>query len=264
MALHPIVNIAVAATKRAEKIIMGACDKLDRLEIVSKGENDFATEVDKAAEVAIIDTIRHAYPSHGIIAEETGTHSGSDTVWIIDPIDGTRNFMHGFPHFCISIAVQVKGRLEHGVIYDPLRNELFTASRGEGAQLDGRRLRVAARQNLSEALIGTGFPFRNKKLLTTYLKTFEAIFTQCAGVRRTGSAALDLAYVASGRLDGFWEFGLNSWDIAAGVVLIQEAGGLVSDFAGSENFLDSGNIVAGNPRIFKQILQTLASSLPRT
>jgi myo-inositol-1(or 4)-monophosphatase len=259
-----MVNIAVAAAKRAEKIIVGACDKLDRLDRVAKGENDFATEVDKSAEVAIIDTIRHAYPSHGIVAEESGVHAGSDTVWIIDPIDGTRNFMHGFPHFCVSIAVQVKGRLEHGVIYDPLRNELFTASRGEGAQLDGRRLRVAARNNLSEALIGTGFPFRNKGLLPIYLKTFESIFTQCGGVRRTGSAALDLAYVASGRLDGFWEFGLNLWDIAAGIVLIQEAGGLVSDFAGSENFVESGNVVAGNPRIFKQLLQALAQSLPRT
>ena len=166
--------------------------------------------------------------------------------------------MHGFPHFCISIAAQQHGRIEHGVVYDPIKKDLFTASRGRGAQLNGRRIRVANLRSLDQSLIGTGFPFRHKELLDKYLLTFQSIFQQCGGVRRAGSAALDLAYVACGRLDGFWEFGLNIWDIAAGVLLIKEAGGLVGDFEGGENYLTSGNVVAGNPRIFKHLLQTMA------
>ncbi len=260
MALHPIVNIAVNAAQRAERIILKAYDALDTIEVIRKRDSDLVTDVDRAAEEAIISCIRESYPEHGFLAEESGEQSGSEVTWIIDPIDGTTNFIHGFPHFCISIAAQQNGRIEHGVVYDPIKKDLFTASRGRGAQLNGRRIRVANLRSLDQALIGTGFPFRNSAALDKYLPTFQSIFQQCGGIRRAGSAALDLAYVASGRLDGYWEFGLNIWDIAAGSLLITEAGGLVGDFEGGASYLASGNIVAGNPRLFKNLLQTIAKN----
>ena len=255
--MHPTLNIAVRAARSAGNVIIRNLDRLDSLAVHSKDRNDFVTEVDQKAEQEIIYTLRKAFPSHGILAEESGLREGDDYQWIIDPLDGTTNFLHGFPQFAVSIALRHKGRLEQGVVYDPLRQELFTATRGAGAMLNDRRIRVAKRDSLEGALLGTGFPFKAQQHLDAYLDMFRALFPRTAGIRRPGSAALDLAYVAAGRLDGFWEIGLNIWDMAAGVLLIQEAGGLSSDFVGGHNYLESGNIVAGNPKIFADMLKTI-------
>ncbi len=260
--MHPLLNIATRAARNAGKIITRSMNKLESLEVTTKSQNDFVSEVDFQAEQAIIETIRKAYPDHGIMAEESGIHPGDEYQWIIDPLDGTTNYLHGFPQFAVSIGIKHRDRLSYGVVYDPLREELFTAARGEGAQLNSKRIRVSKRQSLDGALLGTGFPFREQRYLDAYLKTFAALVGQTAGIRRPGSAALDLAYVAAGRTDGFWEFGLSPWDMAAGVVLIQEAGGLVGDFAGDNNYLDKGNVVAGNPKVFKAILQAIRPHLP--
>jgi len=261
--MQPMLNIAVRAARSAGKVIVRYLDKLESLEIETKDANDFVTEVDRRAEQEIIYHISKAYPDHGFLAEESGETAGkgSDYQWIIDPLDGTTNFLHGFPQFAVSIACKYKNRLEHAVIYDPMRQELFTASRGDGAQLDGKRLRVSKRKGLDGALLGTGFPFKQQHHLDTYLNTFKALFPMTAGIRRPGSAALDLAYVAAGRIDGFWEIGLNPWDMAAGALLIKEAGGLVGDFSGDERYLESGNIIAGNPKVFHAMLQTISPCL---
>ena len=260
--MNPTLNIAVRAARSAGNVIIRNLGKLDTLAIHTKDRNDFVTEVDQQAEREIIYTLRKAFPDHGILAEESGLREGDENQWIIDPLDGTTNFLHGFPQFAVSIAMRHKGRMEHGVIYDPLRQELFTASRGAGAMLNDRRIRVTKRKTLEGSLLGTGFPFKSQHHLETYLDMFRALFPQTAGIRRAGSAALDLAYVASGRLDGFWEIGLNIWDMAAGVLLIQEAGGLSSDFSGGHNHLESGNIVAGNPKLFAEILKTIRPFVP--
>lgn len=260
--MYPIVNIAINAVTRASEIITRNINQIDTLTITEKQINDFVSEVDIQAERVIIDTIKKAYPWHAIITEESGELGGFDEfTWIIDPLDGTANFLHGFPHYAISIAIKHKDKLEHGIIFDPIRKELFTASRGQGAQLNDRRVRVGTQKQIDKALLGTGFPFRNKELSERYFSTFTAFFKQCSGIRRAGSAALDLAYVAAGRLDGFWEFSAKIWDIAAGSLLVKEAGGLVSDFQGGEEHFKTGNIVAANPRIFKALLQTLQSTL---
>ncbi|HSH28583.1 MAG TPA: inositol-1-monophosphatase, partial [Thiohalobacter sp.] len=247
--MHPMLNIATRAARAAGDIIVRYIDRLDEINVASKERNDYVSEVDRRAEDAIIRILRRAYPDHGILAEESGTQAGSndDYQWIIDPLDGTTNFLHGFPQFAVSIALAHKGRLEQGVVYDPLRQELFTASRGSGAQLNNRRLRVAQRKGLEGALLGTGFPFKTHEHLEPYLDMFRDLLLETSGIRRPGSAALDLAYVAAGRLDGFWELKLNPWDLAAGVLLIQEAGGIVGDFTGGHKFMQSGNVVAGNP-----------------
>lgn len=255
--MNPMLNIAIRAARRAGDIITRSMDMVDRLDVVSKTRNDFVSDVDKRAEQDIIATLRKAYPDHAILAEESGQHRGGEFEWIIDPLDGTTNFLHGFPQFSVSIALRHKGRLELGVVYDPLRQEIFAASRGNGAMLNDRRIRVSPRKGLEGALLGTGFPFRDLTHLDTYLATFKALIPKTAGIRRPGSAALDLAYVAAGRLDGFWEFGLSPWDMAAGAVLIQEAGGLVTDLAGGSDYLDSGNIVAGSPKVLNAMLQTI-------
>jgi myo-inositol-1(or 4)-monophosphatase len=255
--VQPILNIAIRAARSAGAMIVRQLDRVDALNITSKGHNDFVSEVDRRAEQIIIETIRKTYPDHGILAEESGAQGGDDFVWVIDPLDGTTNFLHNFPHFAVSIALQHKSQIIHGVIFDPLRQELFTASRGDGAQLDNRKIRVSRKTELDGTLLGTGFPFRELANVDQYLATLSAFMPLCAGIRRAGSAALDLAYVAAGRLDGFWEFGLSRWDMAAGALLIQEAGGLVSDPMGGESYLDNGDIVAGNPRITKQMLQAL-------
>ena len=259
--MHPMLNIAIRAARSAGNIIARAVDRVDQLNVTEKSENDFVTEIDRQAEQTIIHTIHKAYPDHAILAEETGTQSGNEYEWVIDPLDGTTNFVHGFPQFAVSVAVRKQGRLEQAVVYDPLRQELFTASRGNGAALNDRRIRVTQRADLNGALIGTGFPFKQQQHLDTYLATFKALFPMTAGLRRAGSAALDLAYVAAGRLDGFWEIGLSEWDMAAGVLLIQEAGGLVSDFAGGNEFMHSGNIIAGNPKVFKAMHQQIRPHL---
>jgi len=259
--MHPLLNIAVRAARNAGNIIIRSLQHVEHLEVTTKGRNDFVSDVDRLAENEIISVIKKAYPDHAILAEESGRSGDNDTVWIIDPLDGTTNFLHGFPHYCVSIAVMVRGKIEHGVIYDPLREELFTASRGDGAQLNDRRLRVAKRKELTDGLLATGFPFRNPQHLPAFLATFNSLFTQVADVRRTGSAALDLAYVAAGRIDGYWEIGLKKWDLAAGVLLIEEAGGVVSDFVGGDNYINSGNVVVANLSLHKQMIDSIAPHL---
>ncbi len=261
--MHPMLTIAVKAARRAGTIINRAARDVDQVTVTRKRHNDFVTEVDKNAEAAIIQVIHDAYPDHAILAEESGKSAGakgaSEYTWIIDPLDGTTNFIHGFPQYAVSIALMHRETLSHAVIYDTAKNELFHASRGGGAFMNDRRIRVSKRTQFSDALIGTGFPYSNMEELDNYLRMFRAVVSQVAGVRRAGAAALDLAYVAAGRMDGFWELGLSPWDVAAGVLLIQEAGGLVSDFEGESDYLYSGRIVGGNPKIFHQLLQVLIS-----
>ena len=261
--MHATLNIAVKAARRAATVINRASTQLDLLTVQSKSPNDFVTEVDRAAEQAIIEVLRDAFPGHGILAEESG-ESGpeSEFTWIIDPLDGTTNFIHGLPQYAVSIAQTKNGVLEHAVVYDPNTNEMFTASRGAGAFLNDRRIRVSRRTRLNEALIGTGFPFRRFDHVDAYLAMFKELTQKTAGIRRPGAASLDLAYVAAGRFDGFWEMGLSPWDMAAGVLLIQEAGGLVSDLSGEANYLTTGNLVAGTPKIFGQLLPIIQSYRP--
>jgi len=261
--MHPMLNIAVRAARQAGNVILRSVDRIDTLTISSKSRNDFVSEVDRNAEQEIIAVIRKHYTNHGILAEESGAQEGEEYVWIIDPLDGTTNFLHGFPQFSVSIGIQHKGVLTHAVVYDPMRQEIFTASRGAGAQLNNKRIRVSKINSLDGALLGTGFPFRYQHHLDCYLQTFKALTPMTAGIRRAGSAALDLAYVAAGRLDGFWEFGLSPWDVAGGVLLIQEAGGLVGDLSGGAEFMDTGNIVAGSPKVFKALLQTIHPHLTK-
>ncbi len=255
--MHPMLNIAVRAARNAGNIIIRNLDKLDQLWVHTKDRNDFVSEVDQQAEQEIISTLRKAYPGHAILAEESGSIDGDDYQWVIDPLDGTTNFLHGFPQFAVSIALRHRGRLEQAVIYDPVLQELFTATRGSGAHLNDRRIRVSNRRQLEGALLGTGFPFKSQQHLDNYLDMFRALFLQTAGIRRAGSAALDLAYIAAGRLDGFWEIGLKEWDMAAGILLIQEAGGLSGDFTGGHNHLKSGNLVTANPKLFPVILKAI-------
>ena len=259
--MHPLVNIAVGAARRAGEVIVRNLDRVGGVTVSEKSRNDFVSEVDRAAEQALIATIRKSYPDHGFLAEESGSHDGGDYTWIIDPLDGTTNFLHGFPQFAVSVACRHRDRMEVGVVLDPLRGELFTAARGEGAQLDGRRLRVTQRPGLDGALIGTGFPFReNRRWLKPYLLMLEHVMDNTAGVRRPGAASLDLAYVAAGRLDGFWEVGLAPWDTAAGNLLITEAGGRVGTLTGGD-YCDGGNLVAGSPRVYVALIEAFAPFL---
>ena len=235
--MQPMLNIAVRAARSAGDLILRSAENVGRLQVDEKGKNDYASEVDRMAEREIISIIKAAYPEHAILAEESGEHQGNDFVWVIDPLDGTTNYLHGFPQYSVSIALKYKGKLEVGVVYDPLRDELFTAKRGGGAMLNNRRLRVTNQNSLKGALLGTGFPFKTDKHLDAYLGMFRSLTTECAGIRRAGSAALDLAYVAAGRLDGYWEIGIMEWDMAAGILLIKEAGGVVhGEFFGREFF----------------------------
>ena len=255
--MHALLNIAVSAARKAGSFISRALERVDTLQVDSKGYNDFVSEVDRRAEQEIIQVIHKAYPHHAVLAEESGEHGDNESVWIIDPLDGTTNFLHGFPQFAVSIAMQHNGRFEVAVVYDPLRDELFTAIRGSGAQLNGRRLRVSKAKSLDGTLIGTGFPFKDQSHLEAYLKMFKALLPRTAGIRRAGSAALDLAYVAAGRLDGFWEIGLKPWDMAAGILLIQEAGGIIGDLRGGPDFFASGNVVTGNARVFEGLVAAI-------
>jgi len=259
--LHPMLNIAIKAARAAGAIINRGSQDLDILKISSKGPNDFVSEVDQMAEQAIIETLLTAYPGHGILAEESGREHGakhSEFTWIIDPLDGTTNFLHGFPVYAVSIALAFRGKVEQAVVYDPNRNDLFYASRGRGAFLNDKRLRVSKRTRLADSLIGTGFPFRKGDNFQRYLKMFETVMASCAGVRRPGAAALDLCYVAAGWYDGFFETGLNPWDIAAGSLIITEAGGLVGNFTGDADFLYQREVVAGNPKVYAQLVALLA------
>ena len=260
-ALHPMLNTAVKAARAAARIISRASLDLDGLKVNTKAPNDFVTEVDHAAEQAIIELLLGAYPGHGILAEESGSVHGakhSEYVWIIDPLDGTTNFIHGFPVYAVSIALAFRGQVQQAVVYDPNRNDLFYASKGRGAFLNDKRLRVSKRNRLADCLIGTGFPFRQGDDFQRYLKMLEAVMPQCAGLRRPGAAALDLCHVAAGYTDGFFETGLSPWDAAAGSLLVTEAGGLCGNFTGEADFLHRREMVAGNPKIYAQLVTLLA------
>ena len=258
--LHPMMNVAVKAARLAGAIINRAALDVEALRISQKQVNDFVTEVDQASEQVIIETLLGAYPGHGVHAEESGRLHGakdSEWVWIIDPLDGTTNFIHGFPVYCVSIALSVKGKIEQAVIFDPSRNDLFTATRGRGAYMNDRRLRVSKRLRLNECLISTGFPFRAGDNFANYLGMMGELMQRTAGLRRPGAAALDLAYVAAGFTDGFFETGLQPWDVAAGSLLVTEAGGLVGNFTGEANFLDQQECLAGNPKVYGQLVSIL-------
>lgn len=259
--MHPMLNIAVKAARKAGGVILRASRDVDLLKVESKRQNDFVTEVDRAAEAAVIGVLREAYPNHSILGEESGLARGSQAEfqWIIDPLDGTTNFIHGVPQYCVSIGLLHKGVPTQAVIYDPNRNELFTATRGAGAFANDRRMRVSRRERITESLIGTGFPYSKVDSLERYIAMFRKVTLNCAGIRRPGAAALDLAYVAAGRFDGFWEMGLSPWDMAAGILLVTEAGGLVGNFSGETGYMESGEIIAGNPRVFAQLVQIISS-----
>ena len=258
--LHPMINVAVKAARAAGSIINRAALDIESVRVSQKKANDFVTEVDHAAEAAIIETLLMAYPGHGIWAEETGREHGakdSEFVWIIDPLDGTTNFIHGFPVYCVSIALAAKGKVEQAVVYDPTRNDLFTATKGRGAYLNDRRLRVSKRTELKQALVSTGFPYRVDDNINHYLTLMGEVMQRSAGLRRPGAAALDLAYVAAGYTDGFFELGLQPWDVAAGSLLVTEAGGLIGNFTGDADFLEQGECLAGNPRVYGQLVSIL-------
>ena len=263
--MEPMLNMALRAARKAGELIERSYERLDTITVETKSPNDFVTEVDRGAEATIIQTLRKAYPDHGFKGEETGITEGKnpDYVWIIDPLDGTTNFVHGMPHFSVSIACQYRGQIEHAVVLDPIKREEFTASRGRGTMLNGRRIRVSGRRGLDGALIGTGVPFSGPGYdqIQPYLACLKEVVGQTSGIRRAGSAALDLAYVAAGRFDAFWEMHLNQWDFAAGVLLVQEAGGLVSDFHGGKSYAQTGHIVCGTPKVFKPVLQIVAKHL---
>ena len=260
--MHALQNVAVMAARRGGAVLLRHLNRLDSIKVEKKGHNDFVSDADRAAEAAVIEVIHKHYPDHAILAEESGVIGESDTVWIIDPLDGTTNFLHGFPQFCVSIGVSVRGRIEAAAVYDPMRQELFAASRGNGATLDDRKIRVSGRRDMEHALIGTGFPFRQADADTgPYLTMLGKVVRNTAGVRRPGAAALDLCYVAAGRLDGFWETGLKAWDLAAGTLIIREAGGIVSGLDGSENFLDAGHILCGTPKIYAGLARLCAQDI---
>jgi|TARA_B110000037_G_scaffold197271_1_gene235187 myo-inositol-1(or 4)-monophosphatase len=259
--MHPTLNIAVKAARRAGSIIIRASEDIGSLTINDKGYNDFVTEVDLASEKEIIRVLRTSFPDHAFLGEESGLTHQAENIWIIDPLDGTTNFLHGFPQYCISIALEQKGEITQAVIYDPNRNDLFTATKGQGAYLNQRRMRVSNKSKLKESILGTGFPFRDFQHLPVYLKIFEEVVRGTSGIRRPGSAALDLAYVAAGWFDGFFEINLSKWDIAAGGLLVSEAGGIVSDFSEEDGWLESGNIIAANPKIYEPLIKIIQSHI---
>ena len=260
--MNPTTNIAVRAARQAGNVIMRSFGRLDTLTVSEKQTNDFVSEVDRNAEHAIIETISRAYPGHAILAEETGSQGKDEFQWIIDPLDGTTNYLHGFPQFAVSIALTHRGRLESAVVYDPVRDEMFTADRGAGALLNDRRLRVTDQKGLKGALLGTGIPFRDQRYMDAYLAMLKDFTRETAGIRRPGSAALDFAYVAAGRLDGFWELGLSVWDFAAGALLVQEAGGAVSDIGGGSRHMETGNVITANVKLHRDMVQTIRPHLP--
>ena len=263
--MQAFLNTAVEAARLAGNTIMRYSHRVHQLDVQSKSRNEFVSQVDLAAEQAIMETIQGRYPEHGFLCEESGASGASDHIWIIDPLDGTTNYLHGLPQYCVSIALQVKGRLEVAVVYDPNRQELFTARQGAGAQLDGKRIRMNPSKQLEGGLIGTGFPYRtNNKWMDTYLNQLRAVMEVASDVRRPGSAALDLSYLAAGRLDGFWEFGLQPWDIAAGSLIVREAGGLVSSMTDDGDYMESGNIIAGAPKVHAELEKLLRPLLGPT
>ncbi len=264
--MHPMLNIAIRAARNAGQVIVKGFANPDNIETRQKGQNDFVTNVDLDAENAVVNTIRKSYPEHTIIGEECGELTGSnpDYQWVVDALDGTTNFMHGIPHFAVSIALRVKGRTEQAVVYDPIRDELFTASRGAGAQLNGYRIRTGKAKDLANTVLATGFPSKQKHHADAYLGMFKDLFVQCSDIRRAGAPSLDLVYVAAGRADGYWELGLKPWDFAAGSLIAREAGAIVTDFVGGHNFERSGNLVCANPKVLKVMLSTIREHLPES
>jgi myo-inositol-1(or 4)-monophosphatase len=256
--MQPMANIALRAARKAADYLSRSMDRQDEFEVHSKGRNDFVSNIDRMAESLIIEQIRETYPDHNILAEESGTIKGnSEFTWIIDPLDGTLNFLQGVPHFSVSIGIMKGLHHEHGIIVDPLRGEEFIASRGSGAQLNGKRIRVSARAKIEDCVLATSIsPSSMDSGLDSYMGSLKSITGTCRGIRQSGSAALDLAYVAAGRLDGFWQMGLSKWDIAAGIVLVREAGGFIGDLKGGENFWETGDIAAANPKCFRNLIQT--------
>jgi myo-inositol-1(or 4)-monophosphatase len=249
--MDPMLTIAVRAARAAGEIIVRALDRVDLINVTPKGRNDFVSDVDRQAEREIVNILQRAYPTHAVLGEEEGFQgaASSEFVWVIDPLDGTTNFLHGFPQFAVSIALFYRGKVEKGVIYDPIKQELFTGARGAGASLNNRRLRVTRKKGITGALLGTGIPFKDQSFIDAYLAMLKSLLKDAAGIRRAGSAALDLAYVAAGRFDGFWEIGLQKWDMAAGVLLVQEAGGIVTDIEGGDRYFETGSIIAGTPKV---------------
>jgi len=260
--MHALLNVAVMAARRAGDTLVRKQKNLEKLKVEEKGFNDYVSDADRAAEQAVISTVQKHYPDHAFLAEESGVTGESDHVWIIDPLDGTTNFLHGMPIFAVSIGVQVRGRIEHACVYDPMRQELFTASRGDGAQLDGHRIRVSGRKQLARSLVGTGFPFRQADLdFSPYMNMLTKVIRNTSGVRRPGAAALDLCYVAAGRLDAFFETGLSPWDTAAGSLIIREAGGIISGLDGSENFLETGHVLCGTPKVYAEMAKVCSREI---
>jgi len=255
--MHPMLNIGIRAARAAGNVIVRKMDQIADIPVTHKGLNDYVTDVDRQAEVVIIDTILKAYPQHSILAEESGARGNSEFEWVIDPLDGTTNYLHGFPQFAVSIALRHKDMLEQAVVYDPLRQELFTATRGDGAYLNNRRIRVSKRKDMNGALLGTGFPYGNNANLEAFISILRAVFPVTAGIRRAGAASLDLAYVACGRLDGFWEFGLQEWDMAAGALLIQEAGGIVTSINNDNTWMKKGNILTANAKLHEEMVKLI-------
>jgi len=256
---HPVLNVAIEAAYAAGKIMRQQIHHVDAIPVERKARHDYVCEVDKACEAEIVREIKRYYPDHAFLCEESGTAGDDKHVWVIDPLDGTSNYLHGIPHFAVSIAQQVNGRTEHGVVYDPIREELFTASKGGGAFMNNKRLRVSARIDLEGAVLATAFPFRKRNNLQDYAKIFQAVFARIEDIRRAGTASLDLAWVAAGRLDGYFEMGLKPWDIAAGALIVREAGGVVLDFDGSDTFEESGNVIAAPYKVMTPLRQLISS-----
>jgi len=261
--MHPMLNIAIRAARSAGKIIMQGTEQLDKVETQQKGVNGLVTSIDIAAEEAIIAVVKKSYPDHGFICEESGVQGNaqSEYQWIIDPLDGTTNYIKGIPHFCVSIALKVNGKTEQAVIFDPIRDELFSATRGQGSQFNTYRTRATKAKDLKGTLIGVAFPFNIPSYKEAYLAIFTEMYDDVASVRQSGSAALDMAYVAAGRLDGFFEIGLKPWNTAAGELLVKESGAIITDFTGGHNYVSTGNIVAGNPKVVKSLLSKIRPHL---
>ena len=258
--MHPVLNVAVEAAHSAANIMRRQIQHVDAIPFEKKARHDYVTEVDKACEEEIVREIKRYYPDHSFLCEEGGASGESEVVWVIDPLDGTSNYMHGIPHFAVSIAQQVNGRTEHAVVYDPMRDEMFTASRGSGAYLNQKRIRVSARSGLDSAVLATAFPFRQRNQLQSYARVFQAILSRIEDFRRAGTASLDLAWVAAGRLDGFFELGLKPWDVAAGTLIVREAGGVVIDWDGGDKVEDAGSILAAPFKLITPLRQIVSKN----
>ena len=256
---HPVLNVAVEAAHAAASIMRRQIQRVEAIPVERKARHDYVSEVDRACEAEIVREIRRFYPDHAFLCEEGGPSGDSESVWVIDPLDGTSNFLHGIPHFAVSIAYQNKGRTEHAVVYDPMRDELFTASRGSGASLNQKRIRVSARKSLEGAVLATAFPFRQPRLMQKYSRVFQSVLSNVEDFRRAGTASLDLAWTAAGRLDGYFEIGLHPWDVAAGALIVREAGGVVLDFDGNDGVEHSGSIIAAPYKIMTPLRQLIAA-----